>query len=110
LQARDVLEELLGEVVKERDGLPSEKPRVVIKFAPDLRVPELEDVAAINRERKVDGVMMGNTMVQRPGTPKSAATLAKEAGVLSGPPLKPITMEAFKTFHSLLPSSMPLIA
>jgi len=111
LQARGMLEELLGEVVKERDGLPWEKkPRVIVKLAPDLSVAELDDVAAAIRETKVDGVIMGNTTVQRPSTLKSPASLAKEAGGLSGPPLKPITMEAFKTLRSLLPSSIPLIA
>jgi len=35
---------------------------------------------------------------------------ANETGGLSGPPLKPITMQAFQTLRSLLPSSIPIIA
>ncbi|KZT55792.1 hypothetical protein CALCODRAFT_524478 [Calocera cornea HHB12733] len=128
LQARGMLEELLGEVVKERDELPWEsKPKVVVKLAPDLSSEEIEDVAAAIRETKVDGVIMGNTTVQRPTTVKSrksaytanvtrllivdtAVSLKMETGGLSGPPLKPITMQAFKALRSLIPSSIPLIA
>jgi len=110
LQAKGILEELLGEVVKEPDSLPWEKPTVVIELAPGLRLPVLEDVTAVIWETKVDGVLMGNKTVQRPSMPKPAAPLPKEAGGLSGPPPKPLTIEAFKTFGSLLPSSMPLIA
>ncbi|EJU03488.1 hypothetical protein DACRYDRAFT_21066 [Dacryopinax primogenitus] len=112
LQARGMLEELLSEVVRERDALPlmGEKPRVVVKLAPDLTKAEIEDVAAAVRATKVDGVIMGNTTVQRPDGLKSPQTLVQETGGLSGQPLKPITIEAFKTLRSLLPASIPLIA
>jgi dihydroorotate dehydrogenase len=110
-----MLEELLTEVVKERNELRPrmdasakwERPKIVVKIAPDLNKDELEDIAVAVRETGVDGVIVSNTTIQRPSTLKSEAR--DEIGGLSGPPLRPFSLKAVQTLRSLLPASIPII-
>ncbi|KDQ11921.1 hypothetical protein BOTBODRAFT_34993 [Botryobasidium botryosum FD-172 SS1] len=114
LQNRGMLEELLAEVIKTRNGLAERKdgwkwakPKIVLKIAPDLDKAELEDVAEVVKASGVDGVIVSNTTIQRPSSLISAAS--HEQGGLSGPPLYPLSLKAFRTLRSLLPPSIPLI-
>jgi len=76
LQSRDLLIGLLNAVVKERDELPArpvgsngikwERPKIVVKIAPDLSITDVEGIAEAVRETGVDGVIVSNTTVQRP--------------------------------------------
>ena len=86
LQQTAALDDLLARVLAARDrtargrNLP-----VLLKIAPDLSLPELDDVVQVARQRKVDGMIVGNTTISRPATLRSPQ--AKEAGGLSGRPL-----------------------
>ncbi len=59
---------------------------VLLKIAPDLTLPDLDDVVGIARARRVDGMIVGNTTVSRPKSLREVDK-AKEAGGLSGRPL-----------------------
>ncbi|KAG8991680.1 Dihydroorotate dehydrogenase (quinone), mitochondrial [Tulasnella sp. 427] len=115
LQGRGVLEELLSEVIKARDGLPTrstdewkwEKAKIVVKIAPDLSEKEVQDIAEAVTASGVDGVIVSNTTIQRPAELKSIN--AVETGGLSGPPVKPLTLATLKTLRGFLPSSVPII-
>ena len=81
LQSRGMLSELLGAVMKERDGLssrvgahPQNLPKVLVKIAPDLNGDELQDIAEVVKESRVDGVIVANTTVQRPPGLESGAS------------------------------------
>jgi dihydroorotate dehydrogenase len=88
LQARAALDDLLARVLGERDACPlggAPYRPVLLKIAPDLTLPELDDVVAVALARKVDGLVVGNTTLSRAelgSTPHNW-----EAGGLSGRPL-----------------------
>ncbi|CAG7849589.1 Dihydroorotate dehydrogenase (quinone), mitochondrial Short=DHOdehase; AltName: Full=Dihydroorotate oxidase; Flags: Precursor [Serendipita indica DSM 11827] len=109
LQSRGMLIELLDAVKRERDSLHMDRalPKLLVKIAPDLSEEELTDVAEAVRETGIDGVIVSNTTIQRPEGVKSANK--KEAGGLSGVPLKPLTLRALKTLRPLLPASIPIV-
>ena len=87
LQARATLDDLAARVVAARDGaLQAGPPRpILLKIAPDLSLHALDDVVAVARARKLDGMVVSNTTLARPSD--VPALLAREAGGLSGRPL-----------------------
>jgi dihydroorotate dehydrogenase len=88
MQQAAVLDDLLARVIdaRERVALRSGPTPVLLKIAPDLSLPDLDDVVGIARSRRVDGMIVGNTTITRPATLHETA-VAKEAGGLSGRPL-----------------------
>lgn len=129
MQSRSLLQELLSGVLKARDDVVTthglnQKPKLVLKIAPDLTEDEIADVAAAVRNSGVDGVIVSNTTIRRPDTLLSGkqhapqlwfhiahtSTLANkvETGGLSGPPLKPYSLAALKTLRALLPAEVPI--
>lgn len=87
LQARAALADLLGRTIEARDAAARTFGRrvpLVLKIAPDLDEPGLEDVAAEAVAQRVDGMIVTNTTLSRTGTTDPAA---KESGGLSGRPL-----------------------
>ncbi|KIK60493.1 hypothetical protein GYMLUDRAFT_43813 [Collybiopsis luxurians FD-317 M1] len=112
LQNKASLEALLSGVTKTRDSLPpsyvtSRRPRLVLKIAPDLNQTQLEDIAQVIRDNRLDGVIVSNTTIQRAQHLISASR--SEAGGLSGPPIKPYTLAALKILRANLPASIPII-
>ncbi len=83
LQARAQLETLLKAVLGVRDQLPRRVP-VLVKLAPDLSTPELEDALAAATVAGVDGLIATNTTLSRQGLP--SFTVGLKGGV-SGRPL-----------------------
>ena len=57
---------------------------VLLKIAPDLTLPELDDVVGVARKRCVDGMIVGNTTISRPGSLRDHEK-AREQGGLVGP-------------------------
>ena len=84
LQNRDELGKLLGILTGERTRLSLSQP-ILLKIAPDLDEPALDDIASVIGEAAIDGLIVSNTTIARPVTLKSAQ--AKEQGGLSGAPL-----------------------
>ncbi|MEJ0026855.1 MAG: quinone-dependent dihydroorotate dehydrogenase [Rhizomicrobium sp.] len=84
LQNREELGRLLGILTGERTRLSLRKP-ILLKIAPDLDDPALDDIAAVIGEAAIEGLIVSNTTIARPATLKSAH--AKEQGGLSGAPL-----------------------
>lgn len=84
MQAREQLGELLSRVMAAR-AAATVQPPVFLKIAPDLVEAELEDIAAEVSEKRIDGVIVSNTTISRPGLRSGDA--ARETGGLSGRPL-----------------------
>jgi dihydroorotate dehydrogenase len=59
---------------------------LLVKIAPDLTLSDLDDAVGIARKHRVDGMIVGNTTLARPGSLRERDK-AKEAGGLSGRPL-----------------------
>ncbi|KAI0085842.1 dihydroorotate dehydrogenase [Irpex rosettiformis] len=111
MQSRSLLQELLSGVLKARDDVVSahsltQKPKLVLKIAPDLTEDEIADVAAAVRNSGVDGVVVSNTTIKRPDSLLSSNKI--ETGGLSGPPLKPYSLAALRTLRALLPAEVPI--
>jgi dihydroorotate dehydrogenase len=88
LQQAEALDELLGRVIdaRERVRLRAGPTPVLLKIAPDLTLADLDDVVGVARKHRVDGMIVSNTTISRPGSLR-ARDKAREAGGLSGRPL-----------------------
>ncbi|GAA5875028.1 hypothetical protein JCM16303_004985 [Sporobolomyces ruberrimus] len=109
LQRKGMLSELLEGVVKARNGLGSDiKPPVLVKVAPDLSEEQIEDIAHAVKSSGVDGVIVSNTTISRPSSAGKSLKL-KEAGGLSGPPVKPLALKALSALYEQTDGKIPLI-
>lgn len=104
LQSELKLTNLLETVVAEREKLGANKlgrkPPVLVKVAPDLTEPEIASIATSAKLAKVDGIVISNTTVQRPGDLLTTdKTLVNQTGGLSGKPLKPLSLQALRTLR-----------
>jgi dihydroorotate dehydrogenase len=88
LQEASALDDLLARVIDARERVrPRAGPTpVLLKIAPDLTLPALDDVVGIARKHRVDGMIVSNTTVERPATLREQDK-ARESGGLSGRPL-----------------------
>jgi dihydroorotate dehydrogenase len=88
LQEASALDDLLSRVIDARERMrPRAGPTpVLLKIAPDLTLPALDDVVGIARKHRVDGMIVSNTTVARPASLREQDK-ARERGGLSGRPL-----------------------
>ena len=73
----------------------------------DLDSAEIDAVASVAIDRKVDALIVGNTTISRP--PLQSAHRG-EAGGLSGLPLKALALERLRDFRRATGGALPLIA
>jgi dihydroorotate dehydrogenase len=88
LQQAKALDDLLARVLDARERVRSRAgpTPVLVKVAPDLTLPDLDDVVGVARKRRIDGMIVGNTTISRPGSLREREK-AREQGGLSGRPL-----------------------
>jgi dihydroorotate dehydrogenase len=88
LQQAKALDELLARVVEARDRvrLRAGPTPILVKVAPDLTLSDLDDAVGVARKHGVDGMIVSNTTIARPGSLREPDK-AKEQGGLSGRPL-----------------------
>jgi dihydroorotate dehydrogenase len=70
LQGRAALRQLLSFVKAARDNLdwgPGGAPPLLVKVAPDLGEGDKADIAAVVLDTGVDGLVVSNTTITRPG-------------------------------------------
>ncbi|HUF39786.1 MAG TPA: quinone-dependent dihydroorotate dehydrogenase [Anaerolineales bacterium] len=105
LQARDALENLLGELAKTRE----EGPRIpiLVKLSPDLETAELDDAVGAILGTGMDGIVATNTTVARPGLQSGSAG---ERGGLSGRPLGPLSLETLEKIVARVEGAVPVVA
>jgi dihydroorotate dehydrogenase len=110
LQQAAALDDLLARVVaaRERVALTAGTTPVLVKIAPDLTLAELDDVVAIARRRRVDGMIVGNTTIKRPKWLKDKEK-AHETGGLSGRPLFHLATRMLAETFVRVESQFPLI-
>lgn len=83
LQGKDALAALLAGVIAANNALAKPIP-VFLKIAPDLSVPEIEDVAEVANSSGIAGLIATNTTLDRDGLQSAHGG---EKGGLSGQPL-----------------------
>ena len=110
LQQAAALDDLLARVIDARERVrPRAGPTpVLLKIAPDLTLPDLDDVVGIARKHRVDGMIVGNTTVSRPGSLRERGN-AGEAGGLSGRPLFKLSTRMLAETFVRTESAFPLI-
>jgi dihydroorotate dehydrogenase len=110
LQQAKALDDLLARVIDAREsvlpraGLTS----ILLKIAPDLTLPDLDDVVGIARKRRVDGMIVGNTTISRPGSLRERDK-GREQGGLSGKPLFKLSTRMLAETFVRAENAFPLI-
>ena len=89
---------------------PTPKP-LLLKIAPDLSDPQLDDIIAIAAETKLAGIVATNTTISRAGLTTPEARV-KELGMggLSGAPLTKRSTEVVRYLHTQSQARLPIIA
>jgi dihydroorotate dehydrogenase len=106
LQAIEQLEPILIAVQAEALGKP-----VLVKIAPDLNDEDVVAVAALASKLSLAGVIATNTTISRSdlSTPTKDVD-AMGAGGLSGPVLRPRSLEVLKLLRANLPSAVAIVS
>ncbi len=110
LQHRDELQRLTTALITTRDRVSQETGRRVplfIKIAPDLDEAALADIATVVTTSGIDGVIVSNTTLARPGL--KSVRHAKEAGGLSGKPLFSLSTAVLARMRRLVGPDLALI-
>ena len=110
LQQASALDDLLARVIDARERVhPRAGPTpVLLKIAPDLTLSNLDDVVGIARKHRVDGMIVGNTTIARPGSLRERDK-AREAGGLSGKPLFKLSTRMLAETYVRAEHAFPLI-
>jgi dihydroorotate dehydrogenase len=103
LQDKSVLGGLLEAVMEARGA----GPPIFLKLAPDLEPADVDDIAKVAMDRRVDALIISNTTISRPILRSGHRG---ETGGLSGAPLKALALERLRDFRSATGGAMPLIA
>lgn len=110
LQGGGELERLLARLKKvqtELSGPSGETKPLLVKIAPDLDVAGIDHIAKTVMRTGIDGVIATNTTLSREGV--ESARHGKEAGGLSGQPLKSASTTVIKTLRNCLRPDIPII-
>jgi dihydroorotate dehydrogenase len=109
LQEKEPLRKLLAYIKSLSLSKPNPKP-VLLKIAPDLTVEQLDDVIAILKETKTDGVIATNTTISRDGLVTEKSKIEKMGtGGLSGKPLANRANEVIRYLRAQLGKDYPII-
>jgi dihydroorotate dehydrogenase len=104
LQGKDELTRLLGTLIEARQKTVR-KP-ILLKIAPDLDEPALDEIADVVRASGIEGLIVSNTTIARP-TLRSAN--AAETGGLSGRPLLAPSTRVLGAMHQRLNGAVTLV-
>ena len=110
LQQVNRLDALLAALAAERDSLAKQYGKRVplaVKVAPDLDEPGIEAIADRVAARGIDAVIATNTTASRDGVGHLPAS--REAGGLSGAPLRTLATAVVGKLRRLLPASVAVI-
>jgi dihydroorotate dehydrogenase len=109
LQDRDALDALLA-CLTEVQSKSSRTCPILLKMAPDLDTPALDDLVEIALRRGVAGLVATNTTLARPQSPPpSSASLYAETGGLSGRPLAQRSTEVIRHLYRQSHGRLPII-
>jgi dihydroorotate dehydrogenase len=110
LQHENALRELINDLRTAQEDLASVRGHrvpMLIKIAPDLSETELDSMATIFNASKVDGIIAGNTTVDR--SMLGRHPYAGQVGGLSGKPLYEKATTTLRRLRLRLDNSIPII-
>ncbi|WP_184015916.1 quinone-dependent dihydroorotate dehydrogenase [Sphingobium boeckii] len=103
LQDAGALDALLDAIMAARGP---KGPPVFLKVAPDLEPADIDDIARIAIERRIDALIVSNTTI---GRPRLKSAFAGENGGLSGAPLRDLAQQRLADFYKATGKAMPMI-
>lgn len=104
LQGRLQLADLLKQV---QDAIAVKPVPLLVKIAPDATDHDLDDIVAVCRDLMMDGIIVGNTTLERPASLQSARR--SETGGLSGAPLMALSTDVLRKTAQRVEKRFPLI-
>ena len=90
-----------------QDAIAAKPVPLLVKIAPDATDDDLDDIVAVCRDLRMDGIIIGNTTLSRPPTLRSPRR--DEAGGLSGPPLMALSTEVLRRTAQRAEKQFPLV-
>lgn len=111
LQEKDSLRKILSHLQTiNRESTNKAKP-LLLKIAPDLTRPQVDDVIDLALEIKLDGLVVSNTTINRNNLDTPATKLTEiGAGGLSGAPLLGQSTDLLRYIHEKTGGKLPVIA
>ena len=106
LQGRALLEGLLGAVAHARATWDVQRP-ILVKLSPDLSWEELDDALDVILSTGMDGVILTNTTLERPGL---RSRHQDETGGLSGAPLRARSQTVLGQVLKMLDGRLPVVS
>ena len=110
LQGREQIGDLIRQVLAARGrAAPStgRVPPLLVKVGPDLDAGQISDIAEVALAMQIDGLIVGNTTVDRP--PDLRSRHARESGGLSGPPLMAKATACLAEMYRCVGGRLPII-
>ena len=107
LQDKKPLTEILS-TLQQRNSKNGIRKPILLKIAPDLTNEQLDDIIEIVAETKIDGLIATNTTISREGL-ISPEKVVKEAGGLSGKPLRHRSTEVIRYLSEKSNHAFPII-
>ena len=110
LQAKSQIEALISRVQDARRRAAPDStrlPPLLAKVGPDLDQQQLRDIAEVALATGIDGLIVGNTTVDRPASLRSK--YRNEAGGLSGPPLMTKATACLADMYRYTGGKLPII-
>ncbi len=108
LQQKESLRKILSHLQTINHGKTNTRP-LLLKIAPDLSEPQLDDVISLFHEVKLDGLVATNTTLQRHNLLSEKSHL-HESGGLSGKPLNKLSSNIIRYISNQSNNSIPIIA
>ncbi len=111
LQDVESLRPLLAAVGEEADKAAGRHVPLLVKIAPDLSDEDIDDVARLALDLKLDGIIATNTTIARTGLVSSPDKVeACGAGGLSGAPLKKRSLDVLARLKSVTGGALALVS
>lgn len=110
LQEKEALGHLLATLKAEQNILSQVHGKyvpVTLKIAPDLTTEQVQEIAVLLMQHRIDGVIATNTTLSR--TAVQGLPYADETGGLSGAPVKSGATQVIRTLAETLQGSVPII-
>jgi dihydroorotate dehydrogenase len=99
--------ELAGLLKRVQDAIASKPVPLLVKIAPDATDDDLDDIVAVCRDLRMDGIIVGNTTLSRPASLRSERR--GETGGLSGAPLTTLSTEVLRKTAQRVERQFPLV-
>lgn len=110
LQEKDALKKILTQLQKLNSEFKNQKP-ILLKIAPDLSWPQLDDIIDLAKEIRLDGLVATNTTISREHLHTASSKLQRiGAGGLSGIPLQKQSTQIVQYIQQKTGGTLPLIA